>query len=548
MSPEQAQGDGAMVTAVSDVYSAGVMLYQMLTGVLPFRAGSTHKLLAQITDPDIEPISCRVLMKDVPRDLETVCLKCMEKRPTGRYSSAAEVAAELQRFLDGKPIQARRISTAGRMFRWGRRNSVVAGLSLLVLALTVAFAAHFILVFIRTSRLVVEKDLLAKSELNARLVAEKKERESEEAVRFLQTLFQSSDPVGLGGKGFRAVNSDMKLLTAVEVVDAAVKNLNDTDLIDRDSPVRASLLDTFGGVYTSLARYDQAETLLTEALSIRTRLKDISPEELAGSYCNIAVLKQYQGYFEEAEQLCRRARNELEPVRDRAALQLATTELCLSWIIGHRFGTTPSETQIAEALGFIRDAVEIREKHLGPDHRDVGIARLGLGALQLARPETRLSGVGNIQRAFEILDETDSLGRVVAEYMLAVVDKNAGRWPEAIRKVRDVHEKSVQVLGEEHTLSLLVLGDLAGLYKSNGQMEEAEKTIRQVLSMAKRDSSRWHPEYARATIQLGMHVRDRGDHAEAKSLFEEALFVSQRINHPELIHRSESELLTITQE
>ncbi len=143
MAPEQAGGSRAVGPA-ADVYAVGAILYELLTGRPPFRAATAFETLEQVRAQ--EPVPVRQLQPGVPADLATVCLKCLEKDPARRYASAGELADDLRRFLEYRPIRARRASAAERVRRWVRRNPwpAAAGLLLVFLVAGSTVAAWFL--------------------------------------------------------------------------------------------------------------------------------------------------------------------------------------------------------------------------------------------------------------------------------------------------------------------------------------------------------------------------------------------------------------------
>jgi WD40 repeat protein/tRNA A-37 threonylcarbamoyl transferase component Bud32 len=139
MAPEQARGDRRNLTASIDVYALGALLYELLVGKPPFQGDATDVLSLVQTQPPVPP---RQRVPGVPRDLNAICLKCLEKNAEDRYGSAAALADDLDRFLAGKPVAARRISPLVRAARWTARNPLVAGL-VVACALLMVAASYF---------------------------------------------------------------------------------------------------------------------------------------------------------------------------------------------------------------------------------------------------------------------------------------------------------------------------------------------------------------------------------------------------------------------
>ena len=135
MSPEQAGGQSHWTDRRTDIYSLGVMMFEMLTGELPFRGNPQMQIYQRLQQDPPEP---RTLNRHIPRDLATICWKCIEREPGRRYATAAELRDELRRFLNGEPILARPLSPPERVIRWTKRKPLVAAVAGLIIFLAIA--------------------------------------------------------------------------------------------------------------------------------------------------------------------------------------------------------------------------------------------------------------------------------------------------------------------------------------------------------------------------------------------------------------------------
>jgi serine/threonine-protein kinase len=340
MAPEQAGGGGGPIGPSADVYALGAILYELLTGRPPFRAATALETLEQVKS--IEPVSPARLRPGLPRDLETICLKCLRKEPARRYASAAELAEDLRRFGAGETIRARPVGALERAWRWCRREPVRAGLAAgLALALLGGLAgvatqwrraeAHLRDALHHRRRAEAHlRDALHQRSLaeeHARRQAEAKQRETG-ALRRSREQFDAA----------------MKAIRASETIAYSATLRREPHL----GGLRRELLQT------ALDFYRQLQESLEADASLETR------SQLYSAYSRVANISKEFGLHDEALTTFRRAQALAEQMASAAPADRelrAKRSQCLEWI----GGILNLTGRPAEALRSFEQAQEILE-------------------------------------------------------------------------------------------------------------------------------------------------------------------------------------------
>ena len=306
-SPEQIR-DPAQVGVQADVYSLGATLYHLLTGRPPFQAPRATEIISQVLFD--EPISPRQFNSQVDRDLETICLKCLDKEPARRYASARELADELTHYLHGRPIVARPLGVAGRTYRWCRRNtllSVWVGSALVAVLLAAGFAIRD---YINTSRLYEQnQNEIRRTRIAQRLAQEEATRAKASEQRTRQTvdeLFtEVSENVLFNQPGMQPVRKKLLAKTLVHY-RRFVGDHRDDQGVSREL---GKTCYRIGRITRMLNSISEAHDAFSQAFNIQSKLYKRSPQnaglrdELAATCTELGQMALRQRDHEVARQM-----------------------------------------------------------------------------------------------------------------------------------------------------------------------------------------------------------------------------------------------------
>jgi eukaryotic-like serine/threonine-protein kinase len=359
MAPEQAAGKGSAIGPATDIYALGATLYEMLTGRPPFKAPTPIDTVLQVLSD--EPVPPRRLESKLPRDLETICLKCLQKEPRKRYPTAEALAEDLHAFLAGETIQARPVSRLERGWRWCRRKPLAASL---LAALSVVVVAGFVAVtalWLRSERNLQRADDnldLANQNL------ERANRHSAQARRAIDAFFSKvADNPELKAYGLESVRKEW-LEAATEYLDEVNRDQSDDPAFQAE---RGSAYRRLGLLTGEIGSPIIAIELHEQARDIFTKLADAYQEvaayrkDLASCHNSLALLYTDVGRFDDAltgHQTALKLQQELAHDAPAAAeYQEALSVTYNNLAVFHRLvdRQNDAENALQQALGLLSD-------------------------------------------------------------------------------------------------------------------------------------------------------------------------------------------------
>jgi tetratricopeptide (TPR) repeat protein len=271
MAPEQAAGRARDVGPAADVWALGAILYELLTGRPPFLGATPLDTLLQVKSQ--EPVPVRRLQPAVPRDLETITLKCLRKEPSGRYLTAAALADDLDRFLAGEPIHARPVSPGRRLLKWARRQPALAALVAVSLLAVLSLAAGAGWHVRELNRALETADANFRTAQEQRDEARKNLRQARQAVDDMLMVGRDWFERTKGAHDNRVVHRILTQILAIN--ETFVQNHAADPTTDRMELGRA--YGELGRIYFLLKRYGDAEKALLQGLEIHQQLAEASP-------------------------------------------------------------------------------------------------------------------------------------------------------------------------------------------------------------------------------------------------------------------------------
>ncbi len=552
MSPEQFRAEP--ITAATDVYSLGILLFELLTGTVPYRLTSSHprdiEHAVLTLDPErpstalgrpnprtgderddagIEEVSARRrsiparLRRTLRGELDAVLLKALDKEPGRRYASVQALADDLSRYLAGHPVRARPASSAYRLSRTARRHPWGTAAALGIAALLIGYVATLSVQNARVGR--------------ALALAEQEAGKSSAVSSFLLGLFRESNP------GFNLGDP----LTAAQLLERGAEQAESME----DPNVKSELFHVLGRTYRSRGQYDDALALMGRALELRKGPPPASDQDLGASLDDYASILQDLGRYDEAEQIFLEAlevrarlgpdhEDHIETLNNLGVFYTGLGDLEAAEPLARK--TFEARTRIyepghprigvalnnlaslldrlerrAEAEALFREALDNWTRSLGPDHPDIALVMSNLGLTLDARGEFEEAESLHRQSLAirqNVYPEGHYTTAVSMNNLAASLESSAGSAPEALSLRRQATGLMESTLGPGHPFTLRSRGLLGVVLAEDwGEAQEGEALLRDTIArMADEDAA----AKARLHQSLGGLLEARGDLAEAR--------------------------------
>jgi tetratricopeptide (TPR) repeat protein len=490
--PEQLQTSARRLTTAADIYSLGAIFYKLLTGVVPFRADTPWETLRLALEQ--EPKRPSTIVDRVDRDLETICLRCLEREPARRYGSAEALAEELERWLRHEPIQARPSNVWARTGKWARRRpAAAAAIALLIVGTCVSTWQA-----VRATR----------AQRHAKLAGDRGTKMAE----FLEQMLRGIKPSVAKGR-------DTTVLR--EMLERAEAELPREM---REFPdVQAHLSSTMAAIYDDLGDRKKSVALNREAIRLFRLAPDPENEQVIRCLNNLGVALRAVGELEAGEQANREALELCRKVLGNEHRGTAAAMLNLATILYDRGNFREAEKTTLEALPIIRK--------VHGEESDEMAAALG----NLAGIREKLDNLAGAERAnrqsIAILERTHGRvhpGVVTRLKNLGYVLQRQGKLNEAETLIREALATSQKLFGEEHAEVAHAWQRLGGVLQAQGKLGEAESAYRKALAMGKTLLGNEHPTISHYCFSLAQLLQSRGEFTEAESLARESLEIRRK--------------------
>jgi serine/threonine protein kinase/Tfp pilus assembly protein PilF len=501
MSPEQVRGNPVEIDLRTDVYSLGVILYELIAGARPYEVqkGSIVEAARVICEDPPRPLRRTSSgLRRLDSDIETIVGKALEKDPDRRYASAAALSEDVQRYLQSQPILARPPSTMYQLRKLVARNRLPASFAATLVLSLFGFGIWMSVLYTRAVR--------------AEEQATREVRTATQVSDFVSGLFQLSNPRMAKGKD----------VTARTILDQGAARIT-VELKDQPE-VQARMMALIGAAYRDLGQYDAATKMLEGALARSIDKVGHDSREVADTKTELAYLLIFKGDFARAETLNREALSTFRQLLGNDHLRVAGA------LNNTAFGFLWSDTNYEEAERMLREALEINRRGYGTENETTAGTMYHLG--------WALKGQAKYEAAEQILRDTLDLRRrlfrndhpSVAWTLnnLGDLKNRLGDYDAALPFFQEALETNRHLFGNTHPQIAYDLTGMAVSYLHLGELETAESLQWQALEMSWELLGNEHFQLARSFENLAGIMFEKGELSESGAYWSEALAINRK--------------------